>query len=672
MLVEQHIEEKLEMLDQELMMGSPMYLGYFYGDYSGSEGSESGSSPTYSTTTSSSGPCSPTSDNEQTLNLSQSSPRSNKARDYMGIKRQNKGKFQGVRVKNSVRELLMQRRSKTANRADAFEKLKTGMKCEQYTELKNILKCKKQITDCILEGTVERKTWSPQNSLFLTPPSTPKSVDNMEEMSINEMKMESNVDTLQTLINIKNESKPVSLNTVQVNWMTNLPQNDHSQEQHYQNVPIVGTFTSHQAIQTSHHFPSPPKSDHYPFPSQSPGISPHSNGDCIFSEQLTEYQPAMFSNQDLHSCAVSSYVSLLESTGASTETCATDLSSPAQTFSPNIRESNSVFGDPNMIQTSANVSAQLCVSVGNNSSIPQTVKTLFQWQIEQEQNKLGHLSPKQLLFKDADGDTWLHISVAQGRRALCYVLAREMAALNALDIKEHNNQSALQVAVAANQHLIVQDLISLGAQVNTTDCWGRTPLHVCAVKGYSQVVQAIQKGAALNNQYVDVNATNYEGLTALHCAVIAHNAVVQQLQNLHSSEREKLMPKNKAMVETVRTLLQMGASVEAKDRKSGRTALHLAAEEANLELLRIFLDLPNCLSFVNIKAFNGNTALHVAASLQYRISHLDAVRLLMRRGADPSVRNLENEQPVHLVPDGPLGEQIRRVLKGKTVQHRSY
>ena len=60
-----------------------------------------------------------------------------------------------------------------------------------------------------------------------------------------------------------------------------------------------------------------------------------------------------------------------------------------------------------------------------------------------------------------------------------------------------------------------------------------------------------------------------------------------------------------------------------------------------------------------LQAYNGNTALHVAASLQYRVTQLDAVRLLMRKGADPSTRNLENEQPVHLVPDGPVGEQVR-------------
>lgn len=52
-----------------------------------------------------------------------------------------------------------------------------------------------------------------------------------------------------------------------------------------------------------------------------------------------------------------------------------------------------------------------------------------------------------------------------------------------------------------------------------------------------------------------------------------------------------------------------------KDRKSGRTALHLAAEEANLELIRLFLELPSCLSFVNAKvpfeSFNNFTRVGV-------------------------------------------------------------
>lgn len=35
---------------------------------------------------------------------------------------------------------------------------------------------------------------------------------------------------------------------------------------------------------------------------------------------------------------------------------------------------------------------------------------------------------------------FLHIAVAQGRRAMAYVLARKMANIGMLDVKEHNQQ----------------------------------------------------------------------------------------------------------------------------------------------------------------------------------------------------------------------------------------
>jgi len=53
----------------------------------------------------------------------------------------------------------------------------------------------------------------------------------------------------------------------------------------------------------------------------------------------------------------------------------------------------------------------------------------------------------------------------------------------------------------------------------------------------------------------------------LHCAVLAHNAVLHELQNSqppHSPEVQELLLRNKSLVETIKTLIQMGASVEAK------------------------------------------------------------------------------------------------------------
>ncbi|KAM9565749.1 NF-kappa-B inhibitor zeta isoform 6-T6 [Guaruba guarouba] len=602
----------------------------------------------------------------------------------MGGGKQHRGPFQGVRVKNSVKELLLHfRSSKQMSSGSAAEEGKAQgglVNYDQYAaELKSILghSGKRKAPELLSDGLSFKRQTNVHPHL-LTPPQTPTSMDNMEETHKNDPKHDSNSSLLQNIINIKNESSPVSLNTVQVSWLHPVSSHSSPSEQ-YQESPGTQAFSPSQKYHafhdhTSQHMLDPPQDYQFP-PSQNQDLSQTYPSDASLeyrpfaaNDQSPGYQQNTFESHELQYCPSQSFSSLLNDSEGSE-----GIFAPLQPLSSAHLQPDVSPHPPNFSLLSGNICGSLECSVSLatlNVSLPdqsitrstaQLGKSFFQWQVEQEENKLASISQEQFLAKDSDGDTFLHIAVAQGRRALSYVLARKMAALHMLDIKEHNGQSAFQVAVAANQHLIVQDLVSLGAQVNTTDCWGRTPLHVCAEKGHAQVLQAIQKGTLGSNQYVDLEATNYDGLTALHCAVLAHNAVLHELQNSqppHSPEVQELLLRNKSLVETIKTLIQMGASVEAKDRKSGRSALHLAAEEANLELIRLFLELPNCLSFVNAKAYNGNTALHVAASLQYRVSQLDAVRLLMRKGADPSARNLENEQPVHLVPDGLVGEQV--------------
>ncbi|XP_063068595.1 NF-kappa-B inhibitor zeta isoform X2 [Engraulis encrasicolus] len=304
--------------------------------------------------------------------------------------------------------------------------------------------------------------------------------------------------------------------------------------------------------------------------------------------------------------------------------------------------------------------------IRNSSSVTQG--SFLQWQIQQEEEKLADLTSDQLILQDGDGDTYLHIAVAQGRRAFAYVLAKKMAVMGVLDMKEHNNQSALQVSVAANHHLITQDLLGLGAQMDTVDCWGRSPLHVCAEKGHIHTLKVIQEYMQSYSHQMDVDNKNYDGLTPLHIAVLSHNATIQDLLN-HvgpvSLETMQLEQRRRQLKDCIQTLMDMGASCGTQDTKSGRSALHMAAEQANVELLRLFLDQPQYLSFVNLKAYNGNTALHMASSLSGRVTQVEAVRMLMRKGADPSAKNLENEQPLQLVPEGEMGEQVRSILKGR-------
>lgn len=173
-----------------------------------------------------------------------------------------------------------------------------------------------------------------------------------------------------------------------------------------------------------------------------------------------------------------------------------------------------------------------------------------------------------------------------------------------------------------------------------------------------------------SGQLIDIEMFNYDGFTPLHAAVLSHNAVVKELRslkNLCSYVENELVQKIQMYVECIKTLLLMGASCWTKDLKSGRTCLHMASEEANVELLNIFLDQPSSLSTVNIKTFGGNTALHIVSSLQNHRTQVEAVKLMMRKGADSGIRNFDNELPSQLVPEGPTGEKVRQILKGKNV-----
>ncbi|KAF3688461.1 NF-kappa-B inhibitor zeta I-kappa-B-zeta [Channa argus] len=297
--------------------------------------------------------------------------------------------------------------------------------------------------------------------------------------------------------------------------------------------------------------------------------------------------------------------------------------------------------------------------------------TLFHWQVQQEAQRIQGVSLDLLNMQDADGDTFLHIAVAQGRRALVYVLAGKMAQCGSLDVKEHNGQTALQIAAATNQHLILQDLILHGAQINTQDFWGRSPLHVCAEKGYFLSLQSIWTSLVRCGQLIDIEQFNYDGLTPLHAAVLSHNGVLKELRTLENPctyMSMELAKRRHKYIECIKTLMLMGASCGKRDLKSGRTCLHIASEEANMELLQLFLDLESSsLSTVNDKTFSGNTALHIVSSLQNHKAQVQAVRLLMRKGADPGSRNFENELPSQLVPEGAIGEKVRQILKGRNV-----
>ncbi|NXU35283.1 IKBZ inhibitor, partial [Drymodes brunneopygia] len=197
----------------------------------------------------------------------------------------------------------------------------------------------------------------------------------------------------------------------------------------------------------------------------------------------------------------------------------------------------------------------------NSPSFPRqdlSALSFFQFQLHREENLLRNIPAEKLLAPDENGNRLLHKAVAQGRRALTFALAQRFASLDKIDEKDAEERTALHLAAEKNQHLMVSDLISLGANINQQDSSGKTPLHLCAQNGYLRVLEVL-KSCKNNGVCVEVDLPDHCGFTPLHCAALAHTVLVTESQRAggDSDTGRFLRLRKNQILEGILCLLQM-------------------------------------------------------------------------------------------------------------------
>jgi len=207
-------------------------------------------------------------------------------------------------------------------------------------------------------------------------------------------------------------------------------------------------------------------------------------------------------------------------------------------------------------------------------------------------------------------------------------------------------QSALKVMGAAVMAILIS------ASVLVSDV---TVIEAARSGNVDEIRALVQKGA-------DVNASEGDGMTALHWAAEGNHAEAASIL-LYAGARidartrigaytPLLVASRVGNAEVVEVLLKAGADVHYRTTTGGMTALHFAAAAGNPRAVELLLN-----HGAEVDAREGgsdHTALMVAAAN----NRLDVVRLLIARGADVSAVNRAVDMAVREEEDN-RSRQIR-------------
>jgi len=250
-----------------------------------------------------------------------------------------------------------------------------------------------------------------------------------------------------------------------------------------------------------------------------------------------------------------------------------------------------------------------------------------------------------------------------GRAAVLSILGGHSGRVD-LAARDELGRTALQLAAARGDCVLVGHLLEAGADAEAKAADGSTALLMASLHGDLEVVDALLSSGRCG----DLEARDRHGRTALYCAVLGgHSSVVRRLLEAGAKADVKAASDLTALfvasrddhLDVVDVLLSSYwcGDLEARNTR-GHTALYCAAMKGHSSVVRRLLEAG---ADADVKAVSGLTALLVAS----RDDHLEVVDALLSSGrcGDLEARNKHGWTALYCAVLGGHASVVRRLLE---------
>jgi len=213
--------------------------------------------------------------------------------------------------------------------------------------------------------------------------------------------------------------------------------------------------------------------------------------------------------------------------------------------------------------------------------------------------------------------------------------------------KNISGYSSLHHAASRGDKGLVELLIAKGANVNTQDRWGVTPLH-CICEGFrtkdEEAIASRSRDNGAGGLDCQLGTKNEEAKIEVAKVLIAHGADVNKASSSGTTPLHAAAYLNK--LEMAKLLVAHGADVSAvATRIWGYTPLHMASKYGSKEVVQFLLTRVD----VNVRDAHGFTPLHVAVGRREGIDddNSEVVDILIAHGADVNAKTKDDFTPLH-------------------------